>query len=188
MRVSRSSQPATTSSGDGIGIERKSVLDLHFVASGTGGLVTTPCLPCRRFKGSYLLVEGPILDDGRAQRGRRSGSARCEIGDRGVTVLRSTRRTETRPRWIMRVARPSAARRLAPTAAGARTSHRSSHQSTSLRGITGVGPRRARFACSTASARSGVIAAAPSHDELQQVRGVGPSTADAIASCVDRSS
>ena len=125
--------------GDGIGIERKSVLDLHF--SIQNRRLWSQLLAYRAaLQRLYLLVEGPILDDGKLSEAGVRG-ALLEIGDRGVTVLRSTDAGDSAA-WIMRVAvraqrdgsRPRPRARGRPTIVA---------PIDLVAGITGVGPRRA---------------------------------------------
>ena len=160
--------------GDGIGIERKSVLDLHF--SIRNRRLWSQLLAYRAaLQRLYLLVEGPVLDDGKLSEAGVRG-ALLEIGDRGVTVLRSTDAGDSAA-WIMRVAvraqrdgshpRPRARRR--PTVVA---------PIDLVAGITGVGPRRAKRLFARFESVADIAAAGP--ELLQEIPGIGPSTANAI--------
>ncbi len=125
--------------GDGIGIERKSVLDLHF--SIQNRRLWSQLLAYRAaLQRLYLLVEGPILDDGKLSAAGVRG-ALLEIGDRGVTVLRSTDAGDSAA-WIFRLAVRAQRRWLPPSTTGARTS-RDRRTDRPRCWDSGVGPRRA---------------------------------------------
>jgi DNA excision repair protein ERCC-4 len=160
--------------GDGIGIERKSVLDLHF-SIGNQRLWSQLLAYRAALQRLYLLVEGPTLDDGKLSEAGVRG-ALLEIGERGVTVLRSTDAGDSAA-WILRVAvraqrdgsRPRPRRRRRPTIVA---------PIDLVAGITGVGPRRAQRLLTRFESVAGIAAAGP--ERLQEIPGIGPSTANAI--------
>ena len=159
--------------GDGIGIERKSVLDLHF--SIRNRRLWSQLLAYRAaLQRLYLLVEGPILDDGRLSEAGVRG-ALLEIGDRGVTVLRSTDVGDSAA-WILRLAvraqrhgsQPRPRARGRPTIVA---------PIDLVAGIRGVGPRRARLllaefgsVAGIAGCRAGRAAADPRHRPIDRER------------------
>jgi ERCC4-type nuclease len=156
--------------GDGIGVERKTVADLH--RSIAIGRLWTQLLSCRRtLDRTYLVVEGSSLDAGCVTPVGVRG-ALLEIADRGVTVIRSTDPEDTAT-WLLRISirlhrRPSASPRT-------RRFPRVGSPSGLLSEIPGIGPRTAgllldRFGSVQAIADAGV-------SELERVKGIGPQRA-----------
>lgn len=160
--------------GNEIGVERKSVLDLHYSIENRRlwSQLRTYRAALRRL---FLLVEGSRLDDGRVTEAGIRG-ALLEIGDRGVTVIRSTHARDS-ALWILRIAA-----RAQRSGAGPRPRPRRfarAAQPVDVVGcVTGIGPARARSLLS----RFGSVAAIAAADrsELEDVAGIGPSLAEAI--------
>ena len=166
--------------GDGIGIERKSVPDLH------------GSIACRRLWSQlrsyraalqrlYLLVEGGELNDGAITPGGIRG-ALLEIGDRGVTVIRTSDSTDS-AEWIVRVA-VRAQRRGAHPRPRPRRYGMLARPDDIVMSIPGIGPRKARRLVAT----FGSVAAVAAADEttLQRVPGVGPGLAKTIHDALTR--
>lgn len=164
--------------GDGIGVERKSVLDLHYSISSRRlwSQLATYRAELRRL---YLLVEGSSLDDGKISPAGVRG-ALLEIGDRGVTVIRTVDVHDT-AEWILRLAvraqrrgkRPRARLRVYPPAVAPRDL---------IAGIRGIGPRRAELLIERFGSIRGIASA--HRDELQSVPGVGPVLAEVISTAL----
>jgi ERCC4-type nuclease len=166
--------------GDGIGVERKTVKDLH--RSVATGRLWNQLLRCREsLDRTYLLVEGDDLDYGcLTVMGVRG--ALLEVGDRGVTVLRSAD-TQDSAAWLARISarlqrRPRARphRRRFPAA-------RSSHSVLSQ--VPGIGPATARRLLEHFGS-IGAVAGADLH-ELESVEGVGPHRASVLVRILSES-
>jgi Fanconi anemia group M protein len=159
---------------DQIGAERKTVGDFH--RSIATGRLWSQLLGCRKvLDRTYLIVEGLDLDRGCLTAGGVRGAV-LEIGDRGVTVLRSTDPKDS-ARWLMRISirlnrRPAAV-------PGVRRRPRGGTPLSLLSEMPGIGPRTALSLLE----RFGSIRAIASADadELERVEGIGPQRAAVLA-------
>lgn len=158
-----------------IGAERKTIADLH--RSIARGRLWTQLLTCRRMLDrTYLVIEGSVLDQGCVTPAGVRG-ALLEIGDRGVTVVRSTDGYDS-AMWLLRISvrlqksRPAGVRR-------ARRFPRAATPVSLLSEVPGIGPRTARALL----ARFGSVRAIASAEvsELETVAGVGPHRAVTLA-------
>jgi ERCC4-type nuclease len=160
--------------GEDIGVERKSVLDLHYSIANRRlwSQLATYRGSLRRL---YLLVEGANLDDGHTSSAGVRG-ALLEIGERGVTVIRSTGAVDSAA-WLHRLAVRAQRQGHAPRPR-ARRYVRACSPVDLVAGIPGIGPGLAgRLLDEFGSI--GALQAAPPVD-LQRVAGVGPALATAI--------
>jgi ERCC4-type nuclease len=159
---------------DSIGVERKTVRDFH--RSIANGRLWTQLLGCRKvLDRTYLIVEGLDLDRGCLTSGGIRGAV-LEIGDRGVTVLRSTDPADT-ARWLMRISI-----RLNRRAAAVRRVRRYPRRATPLSLLSvvpGIGPQTAANLIDHFGSIRAIAGAAPS--DLEQVDGVGPQRAAVLA-------
>jgi len=169
-------QVATLSAADylvgvGIGVERKTVADLH--RSIATGRLWSQLLSCRQtLDRTYLIVEGVHLDDGHVSVGGVRG-ALLEIGDRGVTVVRSADAGDSAI-WLFRIAARLQRSRAAGTPQARRFPRASTSQSL-LAEIPGIGPRTAVALLDRFGSVRGIANAKAS--ELAAVPGIGPSRA-----------
>jgi DNA excision repair protein ERCC-4 len=155
----------------GIGVERKTVADLH--RSIAIGRLWGQLLACRQtLDRTYLLVEGDDLDRGCLSVGGVRG-ALLEIGDRGVTVLRSTSVSDSAA-WLLRVAVRIQRSRGPGTPSIRRFRHATTPQSL-LAEIPGIGPSTAAALLDRFGSVRGVANADPL--ELGEVPGIGPQRA-----------
>jgi len=157
-----------------IGVERKSILDLHFSIADQ-----RLWSQLRSYRGVlerlYLLVEGVDLDDGKVSAAGVRG-ALLEIGDRGVTVVRSTSTTDSAT-WLHRLAARAQRLGTAPRPR-ARRYPRVRSPIELVAGIPGVGPIRARRLLDEFGSIGALQAAA--HNDLGRVEGIGPALANTI--------
>ena len=157
--------------GSGVGVERKTVADLH--RSIAIGRLWAQLLACRQtLDRTYLLVEGDDLDRGCLSAGGIRG-ALLEVGDRGVTVLRSAGAGDSAA-WLLRIAtRTQRSRRSGSP--GSRRCTRASTPQSLLAEITGIGPRTAQALLDRFGSVRGIANADPR--ELAEVAGIGPQRA-----------
>jgi len=166
--------------GNEIGVERKSVLDLHYSIENRRlwSQLRTYRAALRRL---FLLVEGSRLDDGRVTEAGIRG-ALLEIGDRGVTVIRSTDARDS-ALWILRIAA-----RAQRSGAGPRPRPRRFARTVQpvdlVSCIAGVGPSKARSLLSHFGSVAAIAAA--DRSQLQQVDGIGPALAAEIRTALTR--
>jgi len=160
--------------GEDIGVERKSVPDLHYSIANR-----RPWSQLATYRGSlrriYLLVEGANLDDGHTSSAGVRG-ALLEIGERGVTVVRSTDASDSAA-WLHRLAVRAQRQGHVPRPR-ARRYARGRSPVELVAGIPGIGPSRARRLLDEFGSIGGLEAAPPL--ELQRVSGVGPALATTI--------
>ena len=166
--------------GDEIGVERKAVLDLHYSIQGR-----RLWSQLRQYRASlkrlYLLVEGRRLDDGSVSAAGIRG-ALLEIGDRGVTVIRTMDRADS-AEWILRLA-VRAQRRGGPPKARPRRYVNGAQPATMIGALPGIGPRKAGRLLQQFGSVAGIAAATSA--ELQCVDGVGPALASRIHDALTR--
>ena len=165
---------------EGIGVERKSVLDLHYSIQG-GRLWAQLRHERSILRRLYLVVEGPRLDDGSVSKAGVRG-ALLEIGDRGVTVIRTTDKIDS-AEWITRLAIRAQRRGHVPRARSRRYA-RATNGVTIVAGVPGVGPRIAHGLIAEFGSVAQVAAA--STDDLCLVRGVGHTLASRIHDALNR--
>jgi DNA excision repair protein ERCC-4 len=167
--------------GAEIGVERKSVLDLHYsiLNRRLWSQLETYRSKLRRL---YLLVEGTHLDDGGVSAAGVRG-ALLEIGDRGVTVIRSTNAADSAD-WLLRIAVRAQRRGGRPRPRGRRYP-RVTSPAALVSGIPGVGPLRARRLLQAFGSIGALEIASPK--ELQRVEGIGPALAASIHDALTRS-
>ena len=159
---------------DGIGVERKTVTDLH--RSIDDGRLWAQLGVCRRsLDRTYLVVEGVDLDRGCISPTGVRG-ALLEIGDRGVTVVRSND-CEDSASWLVRMA-VRAQRARGPGSRMPRRFRRARSAQVLLAEIPGIGPETARLLLERFGDVRGVADA--SEQLLTSVRGVGPGRAAAL--------
>ena len=160
--------------GRDMGVERKSVLDLHY--SIENRRLWSQLLAYRSaLRRLYLLVEGRSLDDGAISEAGIRG-ALLEIGDRGVTVIRSTDARDS-AFWILRLA-ARAQRSGAPPTPRPRRYARAAQPLDVVSCIAGIGPSKARSLLSHFGSVAAIASA--DRDELHEVAGIGPALAAAI--------
>jgi DNA excision repair protein ERCC-4 len=166
--------------GERIGVERKSVLDLHYSMMNRRlwSQLATYRAKLRRL---YLLVEGPKLDDGHVSAAGIRG-ALLEIGDRGVSVIRSTDAADS-AEWLLRLA-VRAQRSGARPKPRVRRYNRTTSPVDLVSGIPGIGPRRARRLLEEFASLGGLEAA--QIEELMRTEGIGPQLARAIQHALNR--
>jgi DNA excision repair protein ERCC-4 len=160
--------------GDEIGVERKVVHDLHrSIASRRlwSQLYSYRSL-LRRL---YLLVEGESLDGGLITPESIRG-ALLEIGERGVTVIRTTDPGDSAA-WILQIAVRAQRRGVSPKPRPRRYS-RDARPASIIMSIPGVGPRKARHLLNRFGSVAGIASADPT--ELRCVPGVGPALSKTI--------
>ena len=156
---------------DGIGVERKTVADLH--RSIANGRLWAQLMACRQaLDRTYLIVEGAQLDRGPISAAGIRG-ALLEIGDRGVTVVRSGD-VDDSAAWLMRIA-TRAQRSRSNRASLVRRFRRAANPQSLLAEIPGIGPHTARALLDEFGSVRGVAMAEPS--ALVVVPGVGPGRA-----------
>ncbi len=161
--------------GDGVGVERKTVADLH--RSLAGGRLWAQLLACRReLARTYLLVEGVDLDKGSVSASGVRG-ALLEIGDRGVTVVRSSNAADT-ALWLLRLAVRLQRSRRAGTPQ-VRRFPKASTPRLLLSEVPGVGPETAAALLDRFGSLRGIANANP--NDLLTVAGVGPKRAATLA-------
>jgi DNA excision repair protein ERCC-4 len=166
--------------GDGIGVERKSVLDLHY--SILNRRLWRQLASYRsRLRRLFLLIEGSALDDGRVSA---AGVRRAllEIGDRGVTVIRSTDAVDS-AEWLLRLAVRAQRRGVHPRPRRRRYPRVSSPVDL-VAGIPGIGPSRAQLLLETFGTLGALEVADP--NELQRVSGIGPALAMSVHEALSR--
>ena len=166
--------------GNEIGVERKSVLDLHYSILNRR-LWSQLDAYRSKLQRVYLLVEGARLDDGRVSAAGVRG-ALLEIGDRGMTVIRSTDAADS-AEWLLRLAiraQRSGARPLPRL----RRYRRATSSIELVAGIPGIGPRRARLLLDTFGS-IGALEVADLED-LQRVEGIGPALARGVHEALTR--
>ena len=160
---------------DGVGVERKTVADLH--RSLACGRIWAQLRSCRaELARTYLLVEGQDLNRGRVSVGGVRG-ALLEIGDRGMTVVRSSDAADSAI-WLLRIA----ARLQRPRGVGsprARRFPRASTRRSLLSEVPGIGPDTAAALLDRFGSLRGIANADP--NELRSVPGVGPQRAATLA-------
>jgi len=159
----------------GIGVERKTIGDLH--RSIAMGRLWTQLLSCRNeFDRTYLLVEGSDLDHGcLSVRGVRG--ALLEIGDRGVTVVRSADAHDSAV-WLMRIA-ARAQRSRGAGATKARRFPRAASPHSLLAEIPGIGPRTAAALLARFGSVRGVANADPA--DIGKIPGIGSQRAATLS-------
>ena len=160
--------------GEDIGVERKSVLDLHYSILNRRLWLQLASYRSR-LRRLYLLIEGSALYDGRVSSAGIRG-ALLEIGDRAVTVIRSTD-VEDSAEWLLRLGARAQRSGLHPRPRIRRYA-RVTRPTELVAGIPGIGPRRARLLLETFGS-VGALEAADS-DSLQRVGGIGPALAASI--------
>ena len=166
--------------GGDIGVERKAIPDLHH--SIHNRRLWSQLRQSRSvLRRVYLVVEGPRLDDGLiASAGIRG--ALLEIGDRGVTVIRTNDTTDS-AEWILRIA-VRAQRRGSPPKARPRRYRAATSATDMVASIPGIGPRTAHRLVSRFGSVGEIAVATP--DDLCRVRGVGPALASRIHDALTR--
>jgi Fanconi anemia group M protein len=166
--------------GDDVGVERKSVLDLHY--SVENRRLWSQLLAYRlALERLYLIVEGPDLDDGAVTAAGIRG-ALLEIGDRGVTVIRTLDPRDS-ARWILRLAARAQRSGVLPQPRPRRC-RRATQPADILAGIPGIGPSKARSLISHFESVAAVASA--ERAELEGVEGIGPSLARTIHETLTR--
>jgi DNA excision repair protein ERCC-4 len=160
---------------DRVGVERKTVPDLH--RSIAGGRLWSQLLSCRQtLRRTFLLVEGSTLDEGPISRAGIRG-ALLEIGDRGVTVLRSADADDSAA-WLLRLA--VRAQRSRPAGGSrARRFRRAASPHALLAEIPGIGPKTASALLDEFGSVRGVATA--DVRDLVTVPGVGPKRAEELS-------
>jgi DNA excision repair protein ERCC-4/Fanconi anemia group M protein len=108
--------------------------------------------------------------------------ALLEVGDRGVTVIRSTDAADS-AEWLLRLA-VRAQRRGTPPRPRTRRYPRATSPVELVSGIPGIGPRRARRLLQEFGSVGGLDRAEQA--ELQQVEGIGPALASSIHKALTR--
>ena len=166
--------------GRDIGVERKSMLDLHY--SIENRRLWSQLLAYRSvLRRLYLLVEGRSLDNGSITEAGVRG-ALLEIGDRGVTVIRAIDVRDS-ALWIIRIA--ARAQR-----SGARPRPRSRRYgrvfvpTDVVSCIAGIGPSKAQKLLSHFGSIAAIAAADQS--KLEEVPGIGPALSAAIHDALTR--
>lgn len=159
-----------------VGVERKAVADLH--RSIARGRLWTQLLACRRaLDRTYLIVEGVDLDRGCISASGIRG-ALLEIGDCGVTVIRSADARDSAV-WLMRMAARAQKSRRGGVVPKARRFARATSPHALLAEIPGIGPRTASALLTRFGSVRGVANADPS--ELGEVTGIGPQRAKILS-------
>jgi Fanconi anemia group M protein len=159
--------------GDDVGVERKTVADLH--RSIANGRLWSQLLACRQeLDRTYLLVEGSALDAGYISRAGIRG-ALLEVGDRGVTVVRAIDGNDS-ALWLVRIA--ARLRRGESRFSAPRRRPRTTTPFQLVSAVPGIGQRTAadllgRFGSVRAIANADVA-------ELKSVQGVGPRRASML--------
>jgi DNA excision repair protein ERCC-4 len=160
--------------GNDVGVERKSVLDLHF--SIRDHRLWSQLRADRAALGRrYLVVEGGPLDDGSVSAAGIRG-ALLEIGDRGVTVIRTVDARDS-ALWILRIAVRAQRSGLSPRPRP-RLYGRVAEPADIVVRIPGIGPSKARSLLARFGSIAGIASA--TREDLEQVQGIGPSLSRAI--------
>lgn len=166
--------------GNDVGVERKSVLDLHF--SILDHRLWSQLRAYRAALGRlYLVVEGRRLDDGSVSAAGIRG-ALLEIGDRGVTVIRTLDARDS-ALWILRIA-VRAQRSGFPPRPRPRLYGRVAEPADIVAGIPGIGRSKARRLLERFGSVAGIASA--TREDLEQVHGIGPSLSIAIHDALTR--